>query len=339
MIADGLAGRRIAVTGATGFLGTALVERLLRSVPECEVLPLVRPGRRAGAAERVRRDILRNDAFDRLRREWGDRFEAEVARRVRPLGGDVAVDGLGLDDADRAALAEIDVVIHSAAAVSFDSPLDAAVAVNLLGPSRVAAALRAAGSRAHLVAVSTAYVAGNRRGDAPEALLADTLFSTEVDWRSEVAGAERARADADAESRRPERLKKFSRAARAELGAAGTPLLASRAERLREQWVDDRLVELGRALATAPKLLLLDEPSSGLSEEETIFFAALLRSLTQEGLGILLVEHDVELVMDVCARIHVLDFGRKIAAGTSKEIQTDAAVQAAYLGAGADDAA
>jgi branched-chain amino acid transport system ATP-binding protein len=100
-----------------------------------------------------------------------------------------------------------------------------------------------------------------------------------------------------------------------------------------------RTVELARALATAPKLLLLDEPSSGLSEEETVFFAALLRSLTQEGLGILMVEHDVELVMDVCSRIHVLDFGRKIAAGTPKEVQGDKAVQAAYLGAGADDAA
>jgi len=251
VIAEALAGRRVAVTGATGFLGTALCERLLRCVPECQVLPLVRPGRRAGAAERVRRDILRNDAFDRLRREWGDGFEAEIARRVRPLGGDVSVDGLGLSDDDRQALGGVDVLIHSAAAVSFDSPLDAAVAVNLLGPSRVASALRAAGSGAHLVAVSTAYVAGNRRGDAPEALLADTLFSTEVDWRGEVAGAERARADADAESRRPEMLKRFHKAARAELGAAGTPLLASRAERLREQWVHDRLVDLGRARAAA----------------------------------------------------------------------------------------
>ena len=251
MIAEELAGRRIAVTGATGFLGTALVERLLRSVPECEVLPVVRPGRRAGAAERVRRDILRNDAFDRLRREWGDDFDSTIARRVRPLGGDVSVDGLGLNDTDRAALAEVDVVIHSAAAVSFDSPLDAAVAVNLLGPTRVAQALTAVGSSAHLVAVSTAYVAGNRRGDAPEALLTDTLFSTEVDWRAEVAGADRARADADAESRRPEMLRRFMKGARAELGGAGTPLLATRAERLREQWVNDRLVELGRARAAA----------------------------------------------------------------------------------------
>jgi branched-chain amino acid transport system ATP-binding protein len=93
-----------------------------------------------------------------------------------------------------------------------------------------------------------------------------------------------------------------------------------------------RLVEVARAIATAPRLLLLDEPSSGLSEEETDRFADLLLGLAREGLGILLVEHDVELVMRVCARIHVLDFGRIIAAGTPSEVQRDALVQAAYLG-------
>ncbi|MGH8993313.1 MAG: SDR family oxidoreductase, partial [Acidimicrobiia bacterium] len=251
MIAESLAGRRVAVTGATGFLGTAVVERLLRCVPDCEVVALVRPGRRVGAAERVRRDIVRNEAFDRLRREWGSGFDEGISRRLIAVAGDVGQDGLGLDDDGLTLLASCDVVIHSAAAVSFDVPIDTAVEVNLLGPRRVAEVLSRAGSSAHLVSVSTAYVAGNRRGSAPEALLTDTPFSVDLDWRAEVAGARRARADADAESRRPELLKRFSRKAHTELGAAGTPLLASRAERLRQSWVDDRLVELGRARAQA----------------------------------------------------------------------------------------
>ena len=94
-----------------------------------------------------------------------------------------------------------------------------------------------------------------------------------------------------------------------------------------------RLVELARSLATNPRVLLLDEPSSGLNEEETGEMAALLREFVAEGLAVLLVEHDMSFVMSTCAFIHVLDFGRIIATGTPAEIQADAAVQAAYLGA------
>lgn len=97
-----------------------------------------------------------------------------------------------------------------------------------------------------------------------------------------------------------------------------------------------RLVELGRALATQPRLLLLDEPSSGLDESESEDFGRLLRDLASEGLGILLVEHDIDLVMSVCSTIHVLDFGSILAVGSPGQVQADERVKAAYLGVETD---
>jgi ABC-type branched-subunit amino acid transport system ATPase component len=99
-----------------------------------------------------------------------------------------------------------------------------------------------------------------------------------------------------------------------------------------------RLVEVARALAAQPRLLLLDEPSAGLNERETNELGTLLRSLAQGGLAILLVEHDMSFVMGTCSRIHVLDFGEIIAVGTPAEVQADSAVRAAYLGTGVDAA-
>jgi len=255
-IAETLFGKRIAVTGATGFLGTALVERLLRSVPGSEVVVLVRPGQRVSAAERTRREIVRNDCFDRLRAELGEGFDAAIAARLSTLAGDVSSDGLGLDDAGRELLASCDIVVHCAAAVSFDAPLDQAVEVNLLGPARVARTLHdisplRAGPLPHLISVSTAYVNSGHHGDAAEELVSDSPYLSLPDWRGEVDAARRARSDADAESRGERSLGDFRRRARHEIGAAGTALLAERTERIREQWVDDRLVALGRARAQA----------------------------------------------------------------------------------------
>ena len=93
-----------------------------------------------------------------------------------------------------------------------------------------------------------------------------------------------------------------------------------------------RRVELGRALMTQPKVLLLDEPASGQDERETEEFGDLLVRLRDEGIAIFLVEHDVALVMRTCSFIHVLDFGRIIATGTPDEIRTNQAVLDAYLG-------
>jgi branched-chain amino acid transport system ATP-binding protein len=96
-----------------------------------------------------------------------------------------------------------------------------------------------------------------------------------------------------------------------------------------------RVVELGRALMIQPRVLLLDEPASGQSDDETRAFEQLVRRLAHEdGLAVLLVEHDMALVMDVCDRIHVLDFGEIIAASTPAEIRSNARVRDAYLGAG-----
>lgn len=93
-----------------------------------------------------------------------------------------------------------------------------------------------------------------------------------------------------------------------------------------------RLLELARCLAGEPKLLLLDEPSSGLDESETDAFGDLLKDLAASGCGILMVEHDMDLVMAVCDEIHVLDFGSVIASGLPADIRNDRTVQKAYLG-------
>lgn len=94
-----------------------------------------------------------------------------------------------------------------------------------------------------------------------------------------------------------------------------------------------RLVEVGRALATEPSVMLLDEPLSGLDSKEAVGLAdALCRTVDEQGISLLLVEHDVEMVLRMCSWIYVLDFGERIAAGTPDAIRSDPTVKAAYLG-------
>jgi len=96
-----------------------------------------------------------------------------------------------------------------------------------------------------------------------------------------------------------------------------------------------RLVELGRALMTQPKLLLLDEPSSGLDQDESLALARVLDTVRQErGTAVLLVEHDLAMVKQVVERLYVLDFGRMLASGARDEVLADESVRTAYLGSG-----
>jgi branched-chain amino acid transport system ATP-binding protein len=95
-----------------------------------------------------------------------------------------------------------------------------------------------------------------------------------------------------------------------------------------------RLLEISRALAAEPKIILMDEPAAGLNSRETDELASLIRRIRESGVTVVLVEHDMDLVMDVCDAIVVLNLGKKLAEGTPREIQENPAVISAYLGEG-----
>jgi branched-chain amino acid transport system ATP-binding protein len=114
-----------------------------------------------------------------------------------------------------------------------------------------------------------------------------------------------------------------------EIGLGGSKELPM--ERL--SFRDQRLLEVARALAAKPKFMLLDEPAAGLNEEETSSLLSLLETLLEtKNIGILIVDHDMRLIMNLCHRLHVLNYGRTIATGDPKTVKSNPEVIKAYLG-------
>jgi HAD superfamily hydrolase (TIGR01490 family) len=249
VLAEAYRDKTILLTGGTGFLGTALVEKMLRSVPDLGRLYLVvRPSKDKSAEDRFRKDMLGSAAFRPLREELGDGFDARVAEKVRILEGDVHAPSLGLGEDDLGELSEnVDVVIHSAASVVFDAPLDAAVDSNVRGTVGLLKLARGWSKRPLFMHISTAYVAGNIRGDAPESAPGETTPNgTVLDAREEILGLDAVVAEVDKASQERGLLRRFETEARNELGMVGEEdEVAARVDQLRRAWMRERLVERG----------------------------------------------------------------------------------------------
>ena len=236
-IVEALSGKTMLLTGVTGFLAQVVFERLLADFPETRVALLVRS--QTGATSRDRVEYLfRKPAFDTLRERVGqDGLMNMLDERVEVIDGDF---GRGLPEVP----AGIDVAMHSAATVSFDPPIDEAFMTNLQGAMNLYGGVIAGGSTPALVHVSTAYVAGVRKGVIPEGPL-----EHRVDFRLELELAMSARADVEAASRKPEMLTAFMDLARDEHSRAGPTTVADDAEDRRQKWVTKRLIEYGRTRA------------------------------------------------------------------------------------------
>jgi fatty acyl-CoA reductase len=241
--------KKILLTGGTGFLGTALIEKIVRSLPDLgRLYLLVRPSRGKSAVERFERDVLGAPAFRGLREKLGDDFEERVSKKVRVLEGDVHAPSLGLGGEDLTELArEVDVVIHSAASVIFDAPLDAAVDSNVRGTLGLLELARTWEKRPLFMHISTAYVAGTIKEDAPEAPPgASSPDGTTLDAREEVLGLEAVVAEVEEASQERSLLRRFETEAQRELGMVGEKEeVAERVDQLRRAWMRDRLVERG----------------------------------------------------------------------------------------------
>lgn len=168
-LADTYDGRTLLVTGATGFLGKALIEKLLRQFPQVRrIFLLIRPRQGMDARLRMDQEIFRSAVFNELRALQGDRFRAFLSDRIEGISGDISEPRLGLSEVDLQRLArEVDLVINVAALVGFDERLDHSVTCNTLGPKHLLEFATMCRNPV-VLHVSTAYVNGRRSGFIPE---------------------------------------------------------------------------------------------------------------------------------------------------------------------------
>ena len=268
-VAERLAGKRLLITGASGFVAKAVLAIWLREVPDHgEVIVLLRASGPDAANARLHDEILTAAPFadlqDSARRAIGE-------GRLRAIAGD-------LEDLDAAAHADdlrgVDTVIHCAASVSFEQPLDEIIGLNVHGTLALVDALRDAGADPDLVHVSTAYAAGRRTGLVLERAYGDAPAEPDVDLAAELAAARSWRAEVEAASRTSEHQRHHLEDARAELGPAGHLAIGARAEEARKAWIRTELVERGRARCRA----------LGWSDAYTLSKALAERELTRRGI-------------------------------------------------------
>ena len=219
-IGERLAGNHVLLTGVTGFVGEALLQRLLSEVPEARITVLVRPRGSTSAEDRVA--VLLKKPI----------FEGCDADRVGVLGGDIA-DVPALPD-------DIDAVVHCAGDVSFNPPVNEAFTTNVVGTRGLLARIREIGDHVHYVHVSTAYVAGRRRGNIPEGPVDHA-----VDLEAELAWGLAQGQLVDQRSRDAELLAGFRKEAERSHGRAGLLTAASAVEDRRKEWVKEELIRLG----------------------------------------------------------------------------------------------
>lgn len=231
-----LKGAHVLLTGVTGFVGQAVLERLLSAHPDTRISVVIRPKRKLSAEDRLGR-LLRKPAFRPWRRSVGaDEADRMARERITVIPGDLgSLPPLAAD---------LHTVIHNASTVQFDPAVDEAFNANVGGAVGLYQALHAAGATPHVVHVSTAYVGGLRKGIRPEVSL-----THEVDWRAETEAARTARHNTELASREPDVLRRVLAQARAEHGKAGPQAVTRAAELARQEWVSERLVDQGRLRA------------------------------------------------------------------------------------------